>query len=115
MSVKLINDGDQVTCPLVLRPELTNGQTNRHLRLICADCELNMVRRMNLGQVEDLYNQGYVTQATWEAYAYVWAHGAPRFSNLGSQHGVPLVMQDAQRRARKLWAMMGRTTEEYPG
>lgn len=34
-------------------------------------------------QAEALYGQGGFTPAEWEAWQYVWANSAPRFSSLG--------------------------------
>ena len=60
------------------------GSGNYHLRLAgCDDCDARHLARMTLEQVEGLYHDGYVRQAMFEAFMYVWATGAPRFSSLG--------------------------------
>lgn len=106
MGVKLLHTEDEITCPLILRPQLVPGSTwqlNRHLEMKCEDCEAQRLMFTTLDAVGNMYNYGRVTQACYEAYTYVWAKGAPRFSSLGA---VSLPdYEDARRVARKMWRL----------
>lgn len=105
MGVKMINEADQVTCPLVLEPETVPGTwlRNRHLELKCEDCEAHgLLSGVTLGQVEDRYRQGRITQRTFEAYSFIWTQLATHFC--GGGMGLP-DCEDARRVARKLWRM----------
>lgn len=105
MSVELLHTEDEITCPLILQPALVPGSTwqfNRHLELKCEDCEARRLMFTTLEAVGDMYNYGRVTQACYEAYTFVWAKGAPRFSNLG---GSLPDFEDARRIARKMWRL----------
>src|SRR5512138_103989 len=66
------------------------GADTNHFLGLCDECDVHHLARMTLAQVEswgpngERGKAGAVRQAMFEAYMYVWATGAPRFSNLGA-------------------------------
>jgi hypothetical protein len=48
-----------------------------------------VLARKTLGEAEDWYRQGVITQEQWEAYTYVWATSAFRFSDYPAWAMVP--------------------------
>jgi hypothetical protein len=109
--MKLLHQEDALTCPLVLAPQPVPGSwmTNRHLLHVCEDCSVLALSRMNLGQVEDGYHAGTVTQDGYEGYGYAWAVSTPRFTR--AELLTPPEVESARRVARKLFLIRG---EDYP-
>lgn len=65
--------------------DIEPGSGNYHLRLSgCDDCNLSELMSKSLGQVDDLYHQGYVSQPMFEAYMHMWATSATRHSSAGA-------------------------------
>ena len=94
MAIQMLHTEDVATCPLPADP------TNHHFELRCEDCDVTTLARLTLGQVEDRYQVGRVTQEQYEAYRHVWAV----FSPAGSQPEWRAVPEDPAvlRIARKL-------------
>ncbi|MER6183095.1 hypothetical protein [Streptomyces sp. NPDC001652] len=67
----MLNTSELITCPTFDEPG------NFHFELRCEDCDAQRLSRLNLGQVDDRYRQGRVTQNGFEAYMYVWALLSP--------------------------------------
>jgi hypothetical protein len=67
----VLNTEEQIICPTFEQPG------NFHFELRCEDCDAQRLSRLNLGQVDDRYREGRVTQNGFEAYMFVWAHLSP--------------------------------------
>ena len=50
----------------------------------CLECDSHRYQRLTLGQVEDWYRTGRMSQDWYEAYMHVWATSAYRYSGTGS-------------------------------
>lgn len=71
MTVHMLHTDDDITCPVLAEPG------NYHFELRCEDCDAATLARLSLGQVEDRYRVGRVTQDEFEAYMHVWAALSP--------------------------------------
>jgi hypothetical protein len=73
-----------------VRCTIEPGSGNYHLRLAgCDDCNVREFSRKSLGQIEDLYQAGYIRQAMFEAYMHVWATSATHSSSVGDGWTTP--------------------------
>jgi hypothetical protein len=93
----VLHTNELIGCPTFAEPG------DIHLELRCEDCDAQRLARLNLGQVEDRYQQGRFTQKAFEAYMFVWATLSPA----GSRAEWRETPQDAdvRRIARKLLAI----------
>lgn len=97
-SIKMRHASDEITCPIL------DERDNYHFEMRCEDCDVQRLSRMNLGDVEDRYRTGRITQDEYEAYCYVWALLSPT----GNPDRVPAPEIPAVRRiARKLLRARG--------
>lgn len=69
--MNLLHASDETTCPIVDTPG------NYHFEMRCEDCDVKHLSRSTLGNVEDRYRTGRITQDEYEAYCYVWALLSP--------------------------------------
>lgn len=67
----VLHTADNATCPLVDEPG------NYHFEGHCEDCDVATLARLTLGQVEDRYHVGRISQDQYEAYMHVWALLSP--------------------------------------
>lgn len=67
----MLHTDEQTTCPIVEAPG------DHHFELRCEDCDVARLARATLGQVDDRYRVGRVTQDQYEAYCHVWALLSP--------------------------------------
>lgn len=63
----------------------------RHFMSSCRDCCARTLLNMTLEQVERWYHYGNVGQDVYEAYCYVWATSAYRYSACGSWREPPVI------------------------
>jgi hypothetical protein len=61
------------------RPEAESN----HFLGWCEQCDAHYMVGMTLGQVENWYRQGALSQDEYEAYMYVWVTSAPRLCDYG--------------------------------
>lgn len=90
------HQGEEVTCPIV------NQQGNYHFEMVCEDCDVKVLSRLNLGQVEDRFEQGRITHDQFDAYRWVWALLSPTGSNPHWTNQPYVTDPDVRRIARKL-------------
>jgi hypothetical protein len=65
-----------------VRCDIQPGSGNYHLRLAgCDDCNVRDFAQKSLEDIDYLYHRGYVGQAMYEAYTYVWATSATRYGS----------------------------------
>ncbi|MGW2048649.1 hypothetical protein ACWCPF_26210 [Streptomyces sp. NPDC001858] len=93
----MLNTGEQITCPTL------EQRDNFHFELRCEDCDVQRLSRLNLGQVDDRYREGRVTQNGFEAYMFVWALLSPAGSR--AEWREPPTDPTVRRIARKLLAI----------
>lgn len=67
----MLHTEEQTTCPIV------DARGDWHFELRCEDCDIRRLSRATLGQVEDRYHVGRITQDQYEAYRHVWARLSP--------------------------------------
>ena len=67
----MLNTAELTACPVLTEPG------NYHFEGCCEDCDVATLARLNLGQVDDRYRVGRVTQDEFEAYMHVWAVLSP--------------------------------------
>lgn len=68
---RMLHTAEETSCPVLSDP------SNYHFEGKCEDCDALYQSRMPLGQIEDLYRSGRVTQEQYEAYTLVWALLSP--------------------------------------
>jgi hypothetical protein len=68
---RMLHTAEEFTCSVLPQPR------NYHFEGKCEDCDAHYLSRMPLGQIEDLYRTGRVTQEQYEAYTLVWALLSP--------------------------------------
>lgn len=71
MTAQMLHTNEESTCPVLDEPD------NYHFEARCEDCDVKYLSGMSLGQVEDRYNVGRVTQDEYEAYTLAWALLSP--------------------------------------
>jgi hypothetical protein len=60
---------EEVTCPIITEPQ----PGNFHFEMRCEDCDIRFrLATATLGEVEDLYRQGRITQDEFEGYCLAW-------------------------------------------
>ncbi|MFF2100893.1 hypothetical protein [Streptomyces sp. NPDC058202] len=95
----MLNTGEQITCPTFDEPG------NFHLELRCEDCDIQRLAGLNLGQVDDRYREGRITQNCFEAYMFAWAVLSPAGSR--AEWRETPTSPDVRRIARKLLGLRG--------
>jgi hypothetical protein len=90
----VLHTDETFTCPVLDEPG------NYHFEGRCEDCDIAALSRLNLGQVDDRYQVGRVTQSQFEAYMHVWATLSPAGSHAGWRETPK--NSDVRRIARKL-------------
>ncbi|MET7867945.1 hypothetical protein [Micromonospora taraxaci] len=105
MPVQMLHTDEWATCTVLTEPG------NYHLEGRCEDCGVATLARLNLGEVEDRYHVGRVTQEQYEAYCHLWATLSPT----GSRPEWRDVPQDPTvlRIARKLCRAKGLTAPAH--
>ncbi|MFF2184623.1 hypothetical protein [Streptomyces sp. NPDC058155] len=95
----MLNTNEEITCEVLYEPG------NYHFERRCEDCDAKYMSRMTLGQIEDRYLTGRISQDQFEAYMYIWA----TFSPNGSHPEWKATPSDApvRRIARKLIKVRG--------
>lgn len=92
----MLHTDEKITCPILTDPG------NYHFELCCEDCDVKTLSRLNLGQVEDRFEQGRITRDQLDAYRWVWALLSPSGSNPHWRHQPYVTDLDVRRIARKL-------------
>lgn len=100
MTVTMLHTDETKTCPIVDEPG------DYHFEMRCEDCDVAQLVRLNLGQVEDRYHVGRITQDEFEAYMYVWATLSPSGSR--PEWRTAPERPDVRRITRKLLRAKGR-------
>lgn len=77
MSVSLVKATDEIA--LVCSVRAMPG--NFHFEGRCESCDAHRMSRLTLGQVEDRYYQGRVTQIQYEAYTWAFDYLSPYRNN----------------------------------
>lgn len=81
---------------------------NYHFEGYCEDCDVRELVKATLGEVEDRYHTGRCTQAQFEAFKYVWATGAFRFTPSYREWAATPTDPEVRRLARKMLRLGGR-------
>lgn len=97
----MLNTQENVSCPIV------DAADNYHFEGRCEDCDVKVMGRLSLGEIEDRHSQGRLSQDQLDAYRWVWALLSPAGSNPHWKNQ-PYVRDPAVRRiARKLCRVRG--------
>ena len=68
---QLLHSEEEVTCPIIDAPD------NYHFEGRCEDCDVKYMSRCSLGEIEDRYHVGRISQDQYEAYCLAWALLSP--------------------------------------
>lgn len=92
----MLHTEETVSCPIVDVPD------NYHFEGRCEDCDVKVMARLNLGDIEDRYSQGRLSRDQLDAYRWVWALLSPTRSNPHWCSQPYVTDPDVRRIARKL-------------
>lgn len=67
---RLLHSEEETTCRGFETSEV-------HLERLCEDCDVVRMSRCSLGEIEDRYHVGRISQDQYEAYSYAWALLSP--------------------------------------
>jgi hypothetical protein len=92
----MLNTGEEITCSVLANSD------DRHFEGECEDCDARYLSRLNLGQVEDRFEQGRISRNQLDAYRWVWALLSPTGSNAHWRNQPYVMDPDVNRIAGKL-------------
>lgn len=92
----MLHTEETVSCPIVDAPD------NYHFEGRCEDCDIKVMSRLNLGQIEDRHSQGRLSRSQLDAYRWTWALLSPTGSNPHWRNQPYVTDPDVRRIARKL-------------
>lgn len=96
---QLLHSEEEITCPIIA------GADNYHFEGHCEDCDAKYLSRCSLGEIEDRYHVGRISQDQFEAYSYLWALLSPTGSR--PEWRATPEDQTVRRIARKLLRVRG--------